>query len=280
MSATVPVDLVVNCYERTYREVLAPGFFPAIESDNVVALQRRTATINNVNDRADAASRAQNLVDAGELDAFFFIADHADDALARTGLTMKELGRTANFTVAPLVAATLPGPPLLLYWDAEVRLAEPVDWITPAIALIESDPRVLVANPNWTDPAWAVGRLEPSTVEREDDLSFGFGFSDQLFLARRAELAGPIYRVRCLARHRYPMANVGHIFEARVDSYMRHHGRLRATLGRARYVHPEEGFGSAYPAEGPLDRLRALRSKVIVAALERSPWLPRCCRYL
>src|ERR1700733_5243935 len=48
------VDLCVNCYERTYREVLKPGFFPALVAEHRHAFARRTAIINNVNDREDA----------------------------------------------------------------------------------------------------------------------------------------------------------------------------------------------------------------------------------
>jgi hypothetical protein len=277
---TPDVDLVVNSYERTYRDVLAPGTFPAIVADNAFAFARRTATISNVGDREDAARRAQALVEAGEIDAFFFVDDHADAAIERTRFPRRDLRRTANFNRAPLVAVTLDGPEWLVYWDAEVRLAEPHDWITPAIELMEADRRILVANPAWTDPDWAVPRLEPSTIEWRGDVSLGRGFSDQVFLARRAELAAPIYGERCLARHRYPMAHQEVIFEAHVDSYMRHHDRLRATLTEARYVHPAEGFGTAYPSSGPLDRLSALRSRAIMAFVERSPWVPRCCRYV
>ena len=62
-----PVDLVVNCWERSYREVLAPGFFAGIAEQNRFPFAGRVALVNNVDDVADARRRAQRLVDAGEL---------------------------------------------------------------------------------------------------------------------------------------------------------------------------------------------------------------------
>jgi hypothetical protein len=198
------VDLLINCYERTYREVLTAERFAAAQADNVAPVARRTALVNNVLDRADAQARADALIAAGGLDAVFFVEDHLDDALARTGLTREDLGPVPYFTDWALVAACLPGPEWLLHWDAEVRLRAPLDWVTPAIALMERDARVLVANPNWPDPT-----LDSHTLEEAGPFALGHGFSDQVFLARRSELARPIYRDRTLARLRYPVAHLG-----------------------------------------------------------------------
>ena len=114
------------------------------------------------------------------------------------------------------------------------------------------------------------------------DFSLGHGFSDQLFLARRAELAAPIYTTRCLAELRYPLAHIGPVFESRVDAHMRHHGRLRATWTRARYIHPETNVGGSYPADTVGDRLRLVRNRAFLAALERTPpaLRPACVRYV
>ena len=73
------VDLIVNSYERTYRSVLARGFFPGIVEQNQRPFARRIALVNNVNDRRDAEARAQSLIRFGELDAYYFVADHLDE---------------------------------------------------------------------------------------------------------------------------------------------------------------------------------------------------------
>jgi hypothetical protein len=279
-SPAVPeVDLCVNCYERTYRDVLAPGFFPTVIADQARHFGRCTAVINNVADRADATARAERLAEIGELDAWFFVEDHIEAALARTGLTRADLGRAPYFTDWGLVLVSIPGPDWLVHCDPEVRMRAPCDWVSAAIGLMNDDPRVMVANPRWYAPTPKHDTLARSTLETAGEFALGLGFSDQLFLCRRSELAAPIYRQRCLASRRYPMANVALSFEARVDAWMRHHGRLRANFLGAVYAHPDE-IGNAYPARRPREKIESLINRGLIAAVQRSPIKRSCCRAL
>lgn len=271
------VDLCVNCYERTYRDVLAPGFFAALAETHAHRFARRTAIVNNVDDRAVAETRIARLREAGELDVAFFVEDRIDDALRRTGVTRQEIARASYFTDWGLVLVSAPGPDWLVHCDSEVRLQKPVDWVAPSIALMERDARVMVANPRWYAPTPRHETLPRSTLEQAEGFALGLGFSDQLFLCRRAEFAAPIYRQRCLASRRYPMANVSLSFEARVDAWMRHHERLRATFLGAVYRHPDE-IGSGYPSRRPLEKARALLNQALIAAVTRSPVKRRCWR--
>lgn len=273
------VDLCVNCYERTYRRVLAPGFFRTLAEDHARPFTRRTAIINNVDDRADAELRARRLRDAGELDAWFFVEDHIESALRRTGLTAAEIARAPYFVDWGLVLVTVPGPDWVVHCDPEVRLGAPYDWVTPSIELMDHDSRVMVANPRWHAPTPRHDTLARTTLESSGDFGLGLGFSDQLFLARRSELAEPIYRQRCLATRRYPMANVSRSFEARVDAWMRHHDRLRANFLGAVYAHPDE-IGGAYPTRRPREKLASLVNRALIAAVQHSPVKRRCCRAL
>ncbi len=269
------VDLVTNVYERTYRDVLRPGRFPELETQNRRRFARKTALINDVDDREDAVRRAEALVEAGELDTYALVGDHLPRALEITGLTPKDLGRTAHYTDCVLVAVTLPGPPWLLYWDAGIDLREAANWVDPALELMDRDSRVLVANPNWTDPT-----LERETIERRGDFAIGLGFSDQVFLARRHDLAAPIYGQHCAALYRSPVAHIGRVFEARVDAWMRHHHRVRATYTNATYVHPAKSAGASYPAETLMDRVRWYRNQAVMTFIRRSPVKRRCWRYV
>ena len=273
------VDLCVNCYERTYRQVLSPGFLPALAAGHARRFERRTAIVNNVSDRAEAERMAQRLQEAGELDAWFFVEDHIDEALSRTGLTRAELGRAPYFVDWGLVLVTVPGPDWLVHCDPEVRMQEPRDWVTPSIELMRTDARVMVANPRWYAPTPRHDTLARSTFETAPGFAIGLGFSDQLFLCRRSELAAPIYQQRCLATRRYPMANVSRSFEARVDAWMRHHDRLRANFLGATYVHPDE-IGEAYPERSPRERAVSLINRALVEAVRLSPVKSRCCRAL
>jgi hypothetical protein len=273
------VDLCVNCYERTYRRVLAAGFFATLAADHGDLFVRRTAIINNVNDRSDAERRARGLQQAGELDAWFFVEDHIERALQRTGVDGAEIARAPYFTDWGLVLVTIPGPEWLVHCDPEVRLREPCDWVTPAIELMDRDPRVMVANPRWYAPTPRHDTLARSTLEHAGDFALGLGFSDQLFLCRRSELATPIYHQRCLATRRYPMANVSRSFEARVDAWMRHRDRLRANYLGALYAHPDE-IGGAYPPRRLREKAGSVVNRVLIEAVRRAPVKRRCCRAL
>ena len=259
--------------------MLKPGFFPALVAEHQHPFARRTAILNNVSDREDARLRAERLRDAGELDEWFFVEDHIADALSAAGLRAADIARAPHFTDWGLVLVSVPGPDWVVHCDPEVRLREPVDWIAPSIELMASDPRLLVANPRWQIAPPFPDTLPRSTFERHGDFAIGLGFSDQLFLSRRCELAAPIYSERCLAAWRYPMIGVTRTFEARIDSWMRHHDRLRATYLGATYVHPKE-IGGGYPKGRPRERAQAFAGRALIAAARRSPIKRRCWRAL
>jgi hypothetical protein len=158
-------------------------------------------------------------------------------------------------------------------------MEESCDWIAPSIELMDRDRRVMIANPRWYAPTARHDTLARSTLEWAGDFSLGLGFSDQVFLGRRSELATQIYGQRCMATRRYPMANVSRSFEARIDAWMRHHERLRATFLGGTYVHPDE-IGDGYPARRPGEKLMSVLNRALIAGVRRSPVKRRCCRAL
>jgi hypothetical protein len=274
------VDLIVNVFERTYRRALEPDALSAMSGAHRFAFARRLALINNVDDPTDAARRAQLAVEAGAIDGFEFVAEHLDGALRRAGLRREELQPLLHYSDGPLVAASLPGSPWILYWDPEARLATAHDWVTPALELMRADRRVMVANPSW-EPPDAAGRrpgVERESREVRGQFAIGRGFSDQVFLAARAELAAPIYGQRCIADITYPAAHKARVFEARVGAHMRHHDRLRATSLATTYVTDSPAGGSAYPPSGALESARYVRNALTLRALALSPWRPACLR--
>jgi hypothetical protein len=259
------VGLVVNCFERTYRDVLAPGTFARVAGEACFDFSRRSALVNNVDDRADAERRAEDLVRAGEIDEVLFVADHLDAALARTGLTRSDLGKVPYFTDWALVAVTMSGPDWLVHCDADLRMKRRADWITPSLALMQDDTRVLSANPLWPGDSW-----KAEMVERAGDFALGHGFSDQIFLGRRSELGRPIYSDRSLASRRFPVAHLGHIFEARLDAHQRRHGRLRATYLPALWTHRSE-MGVSYPHRSLRETAGYARNRAITRAIQLTP---------
>ncbi len=278
--STDAVDLIVNVFERTYRRALDPAALHAMSDAQRFQFARRLVLINNVDDPADAVSRAQSAVDAGAIDGFELVAEHLDRALGIVGLSREDLQPLLHYSDGPLVAATLPGNPWILYWDPEARLAAPVDWVTPALRLMREDRRLMVANPSWELPGGEGARpgVERETAEVREGFAIGRGFSDQVFLAARAELAAPIYGQRCIASITYPAAHKARVFEARVGAHMRHHDRLRASSLATTYVTDAVAGGSSYPPSGLVESARYVRNALTLRALALSPWRPACLR--
>ena len=253
------VDLIITVFERTYRNLLMPGKIKLIEMDNNRFFSHKVVLINNVSDKEHAQRLADELVASAEITSYAFVDDHLEQSLSASGMKLKDLGCIPHYSDCALVAIHLLGSPWLCYWDAEARLQQPVNWIDPAIKLMEGDRRIIVANPNW----WRDG-LDAETDERIGEFSLGYGFSDCVFLCRRADLSAPIYHYRTVASLRYPLSYISPVFEQRIDAFMRVNRKLRATCNSAVYIHPESE-GSSYPTASPISRLRRRRNRMILS---------------
>ena len=245
------VSLFVNCFERDYRQVLAPGFMRAKANQFQFSFQRVVVTLNNVADYKTASALAQECVQRGEISEYIEVAAVLPRALKRCGLDLRDLGLVRHYIDFALVAVASADPEYILFCCAEVDLAAPFDWVSDAITKMEADPRILVANPSWaSDPCGA----QREAIRRDGDHWLGLGFSDQCFLADAGRLAAPIYHYKHEAGGRYPMSEVGDIFEKRVDAYMRHHDLLRLTDSRVFYHHAGRE-GKSYPKLPLLQRI-------------------------
>ena len=228
------VGLVVNTYERTYRDVLTPGFFANIAESNRHAFDESVALINNVDDPADAQARAEAMLEAGEITAFYFVQDLLPAALRHARLGPRVLRTRPYLLDYGLVMPDAITTEWLLGWDAEARLDRPVNWIRPSIDLMTSDSRIFHASLNWhpldeNDPG-----LVAETVDMCGDFSLNYGFSDQLFLVQRQGLKDLKWRTfspAAIARH----APHPYTFEFRVESYQRAMNLYRATLSTVTY---------------------------------------------
>jgi len=264
----VPVDLVVNSYERTYREVLVPDFFNNIEYQNQVEFSERIAVINNVDNPADARRRANRLRDTGELTDVVFVHERLPEALRYTQTGRRSLGSRPYFVDYAIVMATCGASDFILGWDAEVTLESSSNWIEAAIELMLSRTDVMSASPRW--PARSFDTLDEETISSAGDWRLTWGFSDQVWLTRREDLRRAFRRrlvPASLARHApHPFS-----FEARMESYQR-------SLRRYRAVH--SGLGYRHNDLAPvIQRLGGMsaRETLQVGQLQR---LNRCLRRL
>ena len=247
------VDFFVTCYNANVDRVLTPGFLASLAESALFPFSRRVLLINNVDDVSSVVDRAELRRQAGEIDTLVVVDEHLNDALSATGMDAHELGRIAPYSTWAFVAAHVCASEWLLHWDVDCVLTRPSDWVRPSLDRMGVDSRLLVAN-----PAWSTEGAIAESLEHDHDFAIGYGFSDQVFLARRAVLARPIYREQHVASLRYPLAHIAPTFECRVDSYMRVHERLRATFLRAEYRHVGV-TGQRYPRETWRERWRRKR---------------------
>ena len=245
------VDLVVNVFERTYRTVLTPGWFPGLTASMPYPFAKRVALINNTVDPNHAHDMAQHLISINEIDEMHFVADHLEAALNKTGLSRSDLEPLQHFSDCALVALNLPhGSPYLLYWDADVTLATACDWVTPSLQML-TRADVVVAN-----PAWDVEEALAEAAYTQGDYAIGYGFSDTVFLCKREKVATLRLGAPMVpASYRYPLAHIKPIFEQRVDSAMRRARLHRATYLLARTTHHGD-VGTQYPYAGRLSEVR------------------------
>ena len=148
----------------------------------------------------------------------------------------------------------------LLGWDAETELETPANWVDPGIELLESNPWLFHTSLAWPGFTADWPGYEAEEVGRIGDYSINWGFSDQLFLLRRADLIGKIYQRFA------PMAAARHAphpttFEYRVEANQRATRRPRATLTTVHYkTHDVPGgvLGRVGSTRFEYERMRAL----------------------
>lgn len=262
------IDLVVTCYHGNEEHLLEHDGVARIRSWVEPHDAMVTLLVNNVRDHADTAARIAPLLADGLVTRALRVDQHADEAFARTGTRRRDFGRYLHWSDAPLVALTVPGPDLLLYWDAGAELLPGSrDWIGPAAELLTADEQVLAANPRWADEAIVETELD----SRVGDVGLGYGFSDQVFLLRRSRAPRSLgsivpYWIRCPASVRYPFTGAV-AFEQLVDVHMRTTGRLRATFMGAEYRH--RASGHAYQPTTLAEKVAFRRNARIRGALAR-----------
>ena len=207
---------------------------------------RRVVHINNVDEPRHAIAAAERLVARGVLTEFVVVADHAQAALDFFGVSKDSFGRGYIYSIAELVALYLCRTDYLLHYSGDSMPGRGGAWIDRAIARMQADRGIKVANPTWS------GRYDEARAESssEDDAFFiGQGFSDQCYLVPTADFRAPIYGESHPDSERYPVF-ADNLFEKRVDAWMRTHGHRRITWKHGSYRHR-----NIRGAPGPLRRL-------------------------
>ena len=265
----VDVDLVVNCYERTYRELLRSDRLRQIERDCLVRFRSLIVLINNVIDLDHVMELARSRVSDGSISRVMRVDELLPPAIASTRIPARLLRHHGYFLDYGLAMAFAGESAYVLGWDAEVRLEAPHCWLVDALELLHRDDRVFSAAPRW--PAREFDTLDHETWAHEGPWALNYGFTDQLFLVRRSELQRPIYRKIAPAAYcRHP--EHPWTFETRLEAYQRSSARYRATHRHARYTHNDTiPVLSRDGLETKRDRLQRLVLAGVGRRLERLP---------
>jgi hypothetical protein len=246
------VTLETKCWRGDWRRILESDRLRTLADRNRFDFTDRTLMINNVDDMAPVTRAADRAIAAGILTRSVVVADHAEDALRFFDLSADALTHGYVYSIAELVSLYVCRTEYLLHFAGDCLPMAAYDWVDHAIAAMDADPRIKVANLTW-DGKYAEAAAQSSFAT--DDFFVGFGFSDQCFLVRTSDFRAPIYNETHPDSSRFPDYG-GELFEKRVDSWMRNHEYLRATYRHGSYLHEPWSRRAPRGIRGKIGRLR------------------------
>ncbi len=225
------VTFATSCWERDWRLILLDPDYLAVRQigNHCFPFSERILIINNVDDPDAVKRAAQEKIARGILTQVLFAAD----VLPFFGLNRSDFNDWQYYNaLGPLTAIYECKSDYLLYLTGDVYLKKPIDWIPKALRCMEKHPRFKVANLTWND-CYREAK-EESSYRTWNFFVAEQGFSDQMFLVRRADFQAPIYGEIHPESHHYPR---GDVFEKRVFSFMKNHGWERITYRYGSYTH-------------------------------------------
>ncbi|MBN8689985.1 MAG: hypothetical protein J0L72_04235 [Armatimonadetes bacterium] len=193
----------------------------------------RRVLINNVDDLPKVKEHADRLVRIGLVHEIVVVAEHIEPALNHFNISKESLGKGFVYSSAELVGLYTCTTEFLCHYASDCWNLHISDWCSRGMDLLNSDPEISVVNPLWNGE-YNMALLE--TISRRGVYGIGYGFSDQCYLVRTKEILGADLNLRHFASSRYPDYG-GELFEKRIDSWMRTHGRFRANDLSATYFH-------------------------------------------
>jgi hypothetical protein len=217
------VTFATSVWERDWRAVLLDSdYLRKMIDHHDFPFFERLLVINNVNDVEEVKKAAKGLFTR------YVVAN---------GLPPFSQLRREDFTdwqyynaLGPLTAIGEAKGEYLLFVTGDVYLKKKVNWIPKALKALSGKKKV--ANLIWND-----NRAEAKKESYRQTWNFFVskeGFSDQMFLIRRADFLAPIYsEIREDAAH-FPR---GDVWEKRVFSYMKNHDWERITFKGGSYTH-------------------------------------------
>ncbi|KAA6332431.1 hypothetical protein EZS27_019062 [termite gut metagenome] len=230
------ITFETKCYERDWEYLLKTKHLDRMICNCNTTFSFRQLIINNVKQPELVKRYAQQKVDKGIIDAFYFVDDYIDEALPLFGLQRDSFGIGYYYSCSELVGLYLSKTKYHLHFSSDAFMLKNhrSKWIIEACTILEKDSRFVTANPTWNhhfDDA-----KKESIGEKAGNFYMGYGFSDQCYLVRTADFKAKIYNYSHPISERYPKYG-GELFEKRIDSFMRSKGLLRLTSTHEAYIH-------------------------------------------
>lgn len=227
------VTFETKCYEKDWEILLRTGRLEAMISRNRFDFAERILYINNVADPDKVRYYAERLKQRGVITEHILVDEHADEALAFFGLDRDCFKGGYYYSIQELVGIYRCRSEYLLHYSGDSVLDGPVSWINPALDRLNTDPRVKVASCLWNH---MVHEADQESTEQDSDFWLGYGFSDQCYLVRTADLRQRIYHETHPESERFPVYG-GELFEKRMDAWLRTNGYLRCVFKHGSYLH-------------------------------------------
>jgi hypothetical protein len=228
------VAFETKVYEKDWRFLLRGGILEEMIKRCDYRFDEKVLRINNVNDVKEVRACADELVRKGVIDRYDVVEDHAEEALKHFQVTRENLGKGYNYSISELVGLYRCSCDYLLHFSSDAMIApKSPQWIDDAIGIMRTNADIVVANPNWKRNRKEAKKESHGEVS---DFYLGYGFSDQSYLVPLSVFKQPIFGETHPDSARYPKYG-GELFEKRVDSFMRVHGKQRITSKNVRYAH-------------------------------------------
>lgn len=228
------ITFETKCWEGDWKYLLKEGYLEMMIRNCTYPFDSKVLYINNVTNRQEVESFAQEKISQGTIDKYVVVEDYADEALQFFNLHKDDFKGGYYYSIAELVSIYLCKTDLLLHFSSDAHLEENNQkWVEKAIKLLAESNDYFVANPVWNHN---FEEAKSESISETEDNYIGYGFSDQCYMIRTADFKKPIYSEINPTSERYPKYG-GELFEKRVDAYMRNHKLLRATSKTASYIH-------------------------------------------
>ena len=225
------IEFTTSCYEKDWQLLLKTDRLQLMVEACKYSFSAVKVYINNVENFEAVAKVCEELKLAGVIDGYIRVADHEAEICQHYNIEKDQPGY--YYMVQFLTMIHLSEGDYHLNFTADAILTNSVEWIVPAMDLMQSDEKIIVANALFDGKKHQAMR---ESFTEKSNFYISCGFSDQCFLINPEFFRHIDYNEENNSSDFYPHESRDS-FEESVYRFMRNHGYLRATHKTAEYRH-------------------------------------------